>query len=87
MYLTTSTILIVMVAAFVLSSIFLKSPEISMFLSAVAGAVAGMIMGIGDLNVTRSVTVLIEGLFTNFDLAILFICALCSSMSIPIREP
>lgn len=75
MYLTTSIILIVMVAAFVLSSIFLKSPEISMFLSAVAGAVVGMIMGIGDLNVTRSVTVLIEGLFTNFDLAILFVCA------------
>jgi CitMHS family citrate-Mg2+:H+ or citrate-Ca2+:H+ symporter len=66
-YLTTSIVLIVMVAAFVLSSLFLKSPEISMVVAAVAGALAG---GLGF-----PVRVLVEGLFTNFDLAILFVCA------------
>lgn len=75
MYLTTSIIFVAIVVAFVLGSIFLKSPEISMFLAAVAGVLVGMIMKIGDLTLVRSITVLIEGLFTNFDLAIQFICA------------
>lgn len=64
-----------MVVAFVLSSLYLKSSELSMFLTAVIGVIVGMIMGVGDLDAPRAVTVLIEGLFTNFDLAILFICA------------
>ncbi|MBQ0071954.1 MAG: hypothetical protein KBS81_08930 [Spirochaetales bacterium] len=61
--------------AFVLSSILLKSPEFSMFIAAAAGVLTGMIMKVGDLDIVRAITVLIEGLFTNFDLAIQFICA------------
>lgn len=75
MYLTTSIILLIMAAAFVLGSIFLKSPELSMFLAAVCGGIAGMFFGVGDLEIQRTITVLVEGLFTNFDLAILFVCA------------
>jgi len=75
MYLTTSLVLLVMVAVFVLCSVYLKSPEVSMFFAGAAGALTGMCMGIGDLDFTRVLTVLVEGLFTNFDLAILFICA------------
>ncbi len=56
-----------MVVAFTLSSWKLKSPELSMVIAAVAGAVAG---GLGF-----PVRILVEGLFTNFDLAILFVCA------------
>lgn len=75
MYLTTSIILLLMAVAFVLGSIFLKSPEVSMFLAAVTGAIAGCVAGVGDLDFVRSVTVIIEGLFSNLDLAILFVCA------------
>lgn len=56
-----------MVAAFVLSSWKLKSPEISMVIAAIVGA---LVAGLGF-----PVRVLVEGLFTNFDLAILFVCA------------
>lgn len=75
MYLTVAIILFFMAAAFILGSIFLKSPELSMFLAAVVGGIAGCIANVGDLDFTRSMTVIIEGLFTNFDLAILFVCA------------
>ncbi|HWR12258.1 MAG TPA: hypothetical protein VN445_10580 [Rectinemataceae bacterium] len=67
MYLKTSIVLIAMVASFAISSWKLKSPEISMVIAAVVGAVAA---GLGF-----PVRVLVEGLFTNFDLAILFVCA------------
>ncbi len=67
MNLKTSIVLIAMVASFVISSWKLKSPEISMVIAAVVGAVAA---GLGF-----PVRILVEGLFTNFDLAILFVCA------------
>lgn len=75
MYLTTAIIFFLMAAAFVLGSIYLKSPEISMFLAAVVGGIAGICFGVGDLNFVRLVSVTVEGLFNNFDLAILFVCA------------
>lgn len=75
MYLTTAIILLLMAAAFILGSIFLKSPEISMFLAAIVGGVAGIAFQVGDLNFIRLVSVTVEGLFNNFDLAILFVCA------------
>lgn len=75
MYLTTAIILLLMAAAFILGSIFLKSPEISMFLAAVVGGIAGIAFQVGDLNFIRLVSVTVEGLFNNFDLAILFVCA------------
>lgn len=75
LYATTAIIFAMMALVFVLGSIYLKSPEISMFLAAVTGGICGMVAGVGDLDLTRTITVLIEGLFTNFDLAILFICA------------
>ncbi len=56
-----------MVASFTISSWKLKSPEISMVIAAVVGA---LVAGLGF-----PVRVLVEGLFTNFDLAILFACA------------
>jgi CitMHS family citrate-Mg2+:H+ or citrate-Ca2+:H+ symporter len=67
MYLKTSIVLIAMVASFTLSSWKLKSPEISMVVAAVIGA---LVAGLGF-----PVRVLVEGLFTNLDLAILFACA------------
>ena len=75
MYLTTSIILAVTIAAFVLSTIYLKSPEISMFLAAVAATIVGLFMKVGDLTIVRGISVIVEGLFTNLDLAITFICA------------
>ena len=75
MYLITSIILAVTIAVFVLSSIYLKSAEISMFLAAVAATIVGLFMKVGDLTVVRGISVIIEGLFTNIDLAITFICA------------
>ena len=75
MYLTTAIILLLMAAAFILGSIFLKSPEISMFLAAIVGGIAGIAFQVGDLNFIRLVSVTVEGLFNNFDLAILFVCA------------
>lgn len=67
MYLKTSLVLAAMVLSFTLSSWKLKSPEISMVVAAVVGA---LIAGLGF-----PVRILVEGLFTNFDLAILFVCA------------
>jgi CitMHS family citrate-Mg2+:H+ or citrate-Ca2+:H+ symporter len=67
MYLKTSIVFAVMVASFVLSSWKLKSPEISMVIAAAVGAIAA---GLGF-----PVRILVEGLFTNLDLAILFVCA------------
>ena len=64
-----------MAAAFIFGSIFLKSPEISMFLAAIVGGIAGIAFHVGDLDFVRLVSVTVEGLFNNFDLAILFVCA------------
>lgn len=71
MYLSTSIILVAMVAAFVLSSIFLKSPDISMAITAVVGVLFGIGFGWTD-SFPR---VLVEGLFVNLDIALLFITA------------
>lgn len=72
MYLTTSILLIIMIAVFVFSSIKFKSPEISMAFAGVVIAVVawGVIDGLNN-----PITYLVEGLFTNLDLAILFITA------------
>ena len=75
MYLTTAIILLLMAAAFILGSIFLKSPDSSMLLAAIVGGIAGIAFQVGDLNFIRLVSVTVEGLFNNFDLAILFVCA------------
>ncbi len=73
MYLDTSIILIAMALAFVLSSIFLKSTEISMAIT----AVVGMVFGVAHQwqNGMDGTRILIEGLSTNLDLAILFVTA------------
>ncbi|MEG0126725.1 MAG: citrate transporter, partial [Clostridia bacterium] len=60
-----------MVIAFVLSSIFLKSPDISMVITATVGILFGVGFGWTD-SFPR---VLVEGLFVNFDIALLFIAA------------
>lgn len=67
MYLKTSIVLAAMVVTFALSSWKLKSAEISMVIAAVVGA---LVAGLGF-----PVRILVEGLFTNFDIAILFVCA------------
>lgn len=67
MYLKTSIVLAAMVISFALSSWKLKSAEISMVISSVVGA---LVAGLGI-----PARILVEGLFTNFDLAILFVCA------------
>ncbi len=67
MYLKVSIVLVAMVVTFALSSWKLKSPELSMVVAAVVGA---LVAGLG-----LPVRVLVEGLFTNLDLAILFVCA------------
>lgn len=72
MYLTTSILLIIMIAVFVFSSIKFKSPEISMVFAGIVIAVVGW--GIID-GLNNPITYLVEGLFTNLDLAILFISA------------
>lgn len=56
-----------MAIAFIISSWKLKSPEISMVIAAIVGA---LVAGLGF-----PARILVEGLFTNFDLAILFFCA------------
>ncbi len=68
----TLILLIIMIVAFVLSSIKLKSPDISMVVAAVVIAIIGMFMfpGLGS-----PVRYLVEGLFVNLDLAMLFIAA------------
>ncbi len=72
MYLTTTILLIIMIAVFVFSSIKFKSPEISMAFAGVVIAVIawGLIEGLNN-----PVRYLVEGLFTNLDLAILFMTA------------
>lgn len=67
MYLSTSLVLAAMVLVFALASWKLKSPELSMAIAAVVG---GLVGGLGI-----PVRILVEGLFTNLDLAILFVCA------------
>lgn len=67
MYIKTAIVLAAMVISFIISSWRLKSAEISMVIAAVTGAV---VAGLGF-----PVRILVEGLFTNFDLAILFACA------------
>ena len=71
MYISTSIILVAMVVAFVLSSIFLKSPDISMAIT----AVVGVLFGVGFGWTTSISRVLVEGLFVNLDIALLFIAA------------
>ena len=68
----TLILLIIMSAAFVLSSIKLKSPDISMVVAAVVIAIVGTFMFPDLGNPTRY---LVEGLFVNLDLAMLFIAA------------
>ena len=68
----TLILLIVMIVAFVLSSIKLKSPDISMVVAAVVIALVGTFMFPDLGNPTRY---LVEGLFVNLDLAMLFIAA------------
>ncbi|MCK9330192.1 MAG: TRAP transporter permease [Candidatus Cloacimonetes bacterium] len=70
--LMTSIFLVVMIAAFVISSIKLKSPDISMVVAAVVLAIAGVI-GVPELG--NPIRYLVEGLFVNLDLALLFIAA------------
>lgn len=59
MYTETSIILAVMVVVFALCSWKLKSPEISMVITAIAGAFAG--------KLGFPVRLLVEGTFTYFD--------------------
>ena len=68
----TLILLIVMIVAFVLSSIKLKSPDISMVVAAIVIAIVGTFMFPDLGNPTRY---LVEGLFVNLDLAMLFIAA------------
>ena len=68
----TLILLIVMIVAFVLSSIKLKSPDISMVVAAVVIAIVGTFMFPDLGNPTKY---LVEGLFVNLDLAMLFIAA------------
>jgi CitMHS family citrate-Mg2+:H+ or citrate-Ca2+:H+ symporter len=70
-YLDTTIILIAMVVAFVLSSIFLKSAEISMIIAASVGILFGVAHG-WTSSFSR---VFVEGLFTNLDIALLFVTA------------
>lgn len=72
MYLTTTILFAIMVASFVICSIKLKSPEISMAITGVIGALVGYFIIDG---MDFPVRVIVEGLFTNFDLAISFVCA------------
>lgn len=72
MYLQTSILLVIMVATFTIASLKLKSPEISMVITGVIGALVGWVMLDG---VDFPLRILVEGLFTNLDLAVLFVCA------------
>ncbi|MCF0238151.1 MAG: hypothetical protein HUK24_06085, partial [Sphaerochaetaceae bacterium] len=68
----TLMLLIVMIIAFIIGSIKLKSPDISMAFAAVVIAIVGIfaIPGLGN-----PIRYLVEGLFVNLDLAMLFIAA------------
>ncbi|MBR2282595.1 MAG: hypothetical protein IJ863_08240 [Spirochaetales bacterium] len=68
----TLILLIIMIVTFILSSIKLKSPDISMAVAAVVLAIAGTI-AVPALG--SPVRYLVEGLFVNLDLALLFIAA------------
>lgn len=68
----TLILLIVMIVTFILSSIKLKSPDISMVVAAIVLAIAGVI-AVPSLG--SPVRYLVEGLFVNLDLAMLFIAA------------
>ena len=59
----TLILLIVMLIAFILSSIKLKSPDISMVVAAVVLAIAGVI-AVPELG--SPIRYLVEGLFVNF---------------------
>lgn len=72
MTMLTLILLIIMIAAFTLSSIKLKSPDISMVVAAVVIAICGIFM-FPDLG--SPIRYLVEGLFVNLDLAMLFIAA------------
>ncbi len=67
MYAETSLVLAVMAAVFALCSWKLKSPEISMVITAMAGALAG--------KLGFPVRLLVEGTFTYFDVGLIFITA------------
>ena len=67
MYLQTTIIAIVMVATFALASWKLKSPEISMVITAIVGALVG---GFGFPS-----RLLVEGMFTYFDVGMIFLTA------------
>ena len=71
-YLITTILFVIMVAVFVICSMKLKSPEISMAITGVVGALVGFFMIDG---MDFPVRILVEGLFINLDLAISFICA------------
>ena len=71
MYACTAIVLAALAAAFVLSSIFLKAPEISLGITAAVGVLFGIGFGWTD-SFSR---VLVEGLFVNLDIALLFITA------------
>lgn len=64
-------ILAAMVVTFILCGKFLKSTEISM----AAAGVVGVLFGWAHGWTQEPVKVLVEGLFTNLDLALLFVCA------------
>lgn len=68
----TLILLIIMIVSFAISSIKLKSPDISMAVSAIVIAIVGTFM-FPDLG--SPVRYLVEGLFVNLDLAMLFIAA------------
>jgi len=67
MYAETSMVLAVMAVVFALCSWKLKSPEISMVITAIAGALAGRLW--------FPVRLLVEGTFTYFDVGLIFITA------------
>ncbi len=67
MYVETSLVLAVMAVVFALCSWKLKSPEISMVITAIAGALAGRLW--------FPVRLLVEGTFTYFDVGLIFITA------------
>lgn len=67
MYLQTTIIALVMVVTFALASWKLKSPEISMVITAIVGALVG---GFGFPS-----RLLVEGMFTYFDVGMIFLTA------------
>ena len=70
-YVTCTIVLVAMVAAFVISSLLLKSPEMSLAITAAVAVCFGCGFGWTD-SFSR---VMVEGLFVNLDIALLFITA------------